>query len=527
MDRIPFYKINRRRKKKLRKPVQQEHDDFSNELFTEIDANLLNVKKLLDEPNDLIIREFKIGNTDHRCAVVYLEGLTDKMLINNHIINNIQNALEENENESYRAIDLINQLHNKVLSVGKVEIAISLDKVSNALLSGDTVLIVNGIDHAITIESKEWKDRAIEEPISEALIRGPRDGFVENIQTNIALIRRRIRDSNLRLKSYQIGRRSKKDIVVAYIDGVVNQQIVKVVNQRLKSIDLDDAQESGFIEEWIEDNFLSPFPQLSHTERPDKVSADLMQGKVAILLDGTPFVLVAPFTFGNSLQSPEDHYERWIVASLIRLLRYIGAFIAVFLPSLYIALVSFHPGLIPSKLAFSIAASREGVPFPAYMEAFLMELTMELLREAGIRLPKPIGQTIGIVGGLVIGEAAVAAGIVSPIMVIIVAVTAVSSFSMPSYSTAFAFRILRFGFMGAAALFGLYGIILGYIIVNIHLVNLKSFGVPYSTPFAPGFTQDWKDLIFRAPITALSKRPEYLQTEDTERIGITKGRKSP
>lgn len=311
-----------------------------------------------------------------------------------------------------------------------------------------------------------------------------------------------------------------------YVDGIVNPNIVKEVNKRLASIDMDDAPETGYIEQWIEDNFLSPFPQISHTERPDKVVAALMQGKVAILLDGTPFALIAPVTFGNTLQSPEDYYERWMVASLIRILRYVGAFIAVFLPALYIAFVSYHPGMIPSKLAFSIAATREGVPFPAFVEALLMEATMELLREAGVRLPRPIGQTIGIIGGIVIGEAAVAAGIVSPIMVIIVAITAVASFSMPSYSTAIAFRMLRFGFMAAAALFGLYGVILAYIAVNIHLVNLKSLGVPYTAPFAPSLFRDWKDLVVRSPITMLSSRPQYMQTDDKVRMDTGKGGQS-
>src|SRR5690606_21009355 len=230
--------------------------------------------------------------------------------------------------------------------------------------------------------------------------------------------------------------------------------------------------ESGTIEEWIEDSFLSPFPLVTHTERADKVSSSLTQGKVAILLDGTPFALLAPTTLVSLFQSPEDYYERWMIGSLIRILRYVAAFLAVFLPGLYIALVSFHQGMIPSKLAFSLAASREGLPFPAIIEALLMEATLELLREAGIRLPKTIGQTIGIVGGLVIGEAAVQAGIVSPVTVVIVALTAVSSFAIPTYSAGNAFRILRFFIMLAAGALGLYGIILIYIMINIHIARL-------------------------------------------------------
>src|SRR5699024_8483696 len=292
---------------------------------------------------------------------------------------------------------------------------------------------------------------------------------------------------------------------------------------RLRAIDMDDAPGVGYIEQWIEDSFLSPFPQLINTERPDKVSAALLQGKLAIFLDGTPLVLVLPATFGNALQSPEDYYERWTIGTLIRGLRYLAAFISVFLPALYVALVSYHPGMIPQKLAFSIAATREGVPFPPFIEALLMTITMELLREAGARLPTTIGQTIGIVGGLVIGEAAVQAGIVSPIMVIVVALNAIASFAIPSYSVAISFRILLFGFLIASAVFGLFGIILAYIMINIHLVNLKSIGVPYSTPFAPTFLRDWNDLIFRSPIPLISRRPKYLQAED-EKSGNTGGK---
>jgi spore germination protein len=299
--------------------------------------------------------------------------------------------------------------------------------------------------------------------------------------------------------------------------GVIHPDLVEEVKRRLESLDIDDAPESGTVEQWIEDSFLSPFPQLLHTERPDKVRAALLQGKAAILLDGTPFALLLPTTFVSLIQSPEDYYERWIIGSLIRLLRYMAVFISLFFPALYVALVSFHQGMIPFKLAFSIAAAREGVPFPALIEALLMEGTLELLREAGVRLPKPIGQTIGIVGGLVIGEAAVKAGVVSPIMVIVVAVTAIASFAIPSYSAGIAFRILRFAIILAASILGLFGIILAFIMISLHLVRLTSFGIPYSAPFAPAFTHDWRDLLIRAPITFLTKRPEFMQTKNINR----------
>lgn len=486
---------------------------------SEISQNLENIKTLLHSPTDLIERVITIGGSEHKCAIVCIDGLVDKDLVNDQIIYNIQHGIRSTENnEEPISVDtMLKSIENEVLSTHELRKIDTFDQVINGILTGDTAIFIDGSTTVLLVGSKGWASRGVEEPTTESLVRGPREGFTENIRTNTSLIRRRVRDSNLRFESSSIGRRSKKDLIVCYVEGIVHPDLVAEVNRRLKAIDVDDAQETGAVEQWIEDSYFSPFPQIMHTERPDKVAASILQGQVAILLDGTPFVLTAPATFSNLLQSPEDYYERWLIGTLIRMLRFIAAFLAVFLPALYIALVSFHQGMIPSKLAFSIAGSREGVPFPAVVEAFMMEATFELLREAGLRLPKPIGQTIGIVGGLVIGESAVQAGIVSPIMVMVVAVTAISSFAIPSYSAGISLRILRFGIMLAASFFGLYGIILAYIMINIHITRLTSFGVPYSAPFAPTFYADWKDLVLRAPITLLTKRPQYLQTEDESR----------
>ncbi|WP_407647409.1 spore germination protein [Gracilibacillus salitolerans] len=502
--------FNRNRKKK-----QEKEANNITQLVKNLDANLQNTKNLLDEPADLAIRKFTVRGSEHQCATVYIDGLVDGLYVRNNIIENIQLETEGKQIPDNKQ-KLFDELNQEILSTTSLQIGYTLDDVSNGILSGSTVLYLDGIDKVFIIKTQGWDKRDIQEPVTEALIRGPRDGFVEDLRTNMALMRRYIQDPNLRFKTYQIGRRSKKNLVVTYIADVIHPDILKEIKRRLDSIDTDDAPESGFIEQWIEDNYLSPFPQLMNTERPDKASAALLQGKAVIMLDGSPFVLIAPTTLGGAMQSPEDYYERWTIGTLLRILRYIAAFIAIFLPSLYIALVSFHPGMIPTNLAFSIAASREGVPFTPLIEAVLMAITMELLREAGVRLPKTIGQTIGIVGGLVIGDAAVQAGIVSPIMVIVVALNAIASFALPAYSIAIAFRIILFGFIFLAGTFGLYGIIIGYIMVNIHIVNLKSIGVPYSTPFAPTFFKDWEDLIFRKPIPLLTTRPEYMQTNDKQ-----------
>ncbi|MDC3413590.1 spore germination protein [Aquibacillus sp. 3ASR75-11] len=505
----------RSRMKKGKGSTRSNEEDFSVNLTKQLDDNLKNLNKMLDNPSDLVIRELTIGSANHRCAIVFIDGLIDKKVVDGKILKNLQTQLQNKTLPSSDAA-ILDEVQREIISVSHVEQGNTLDDVSNSILSGGTAFYLDGINKVLIMNTMGWETRSIQEPITESLIRGPREGFVENIGTNMVLIRRYIRDSNLRFTTYKVGRRSKKALVLAYVDGIVHPDIVKELKRRLESIDMDDAPESGYIEQWIEDSFLSPFPQIFHTERPDKVSAALLQGKAAILLDGTPFVLTAPSTLGNSFQSPEDYYERWFVGTLIRMLRYGAAFIAMFLPALYIALVSYQPGMIPSKLAFSIAATREGVPFPSVVEAISMGLTMELLREAGVRLPKTIGQTIGIVGGLVIGDAAVQAGIVSPIMVIVVALTAIASFALPSYSIAISFRMIRFGFMIAASVLGLYGVILLYIVLNIHIVNLKSIGVPYTTPFAPSFVKDWLDLVVRAPLTMLTERPKYTKPNDSK-----------
>ncbi|WP_040983952.1 spore germination protein [Oceanobacillus jeddahense] len=502
-----LYRNNIKRNSKKKK---EGEENFSLEIETNLAGNLGNIRKMLEDPDDLVIRKFTIGSANHRTAVVYMDGLVDSNYVHDHIMEDLKNATELPNDKR----ELFNVIHWEVITITDIELGQSLDDVSNAILSGNTVFYLDGMDQVLIMDTKGGENRAIEEPQSETLIRGARDGFVEDLRANTTLIRRYIADPNLRFNSYKVGKRSKKDLVVVYMDGIVNPDMVEEVKRRLATIDIDEAPESGYIEQWIEDSFLSPFPQILNTERPDKVSAAVLQGKVAIMLDRTPFVLIVPATFGSSLHSPEDYYWRWSLATLLRLLRYLAAFISVFLPALYIALVSYHPGLLPSDLAFSIAASRDEVPFPPVVEALLMTATMELLREAGIRLPNAIGQTIGIVGGLVIGEAAVSAGLVSPVMVIVVALNAIASFALPSYAIAISFRILQFGLMFAAAIFGLYGIILGYIMINVHIVNLMSFGVPYSTNFAPNFKSDWKDLVLRAPITMMKKRPVFLQTKD-------------
>ncbi len=296
-----------------------------------------------------------------------------------------------------------------------------------------------------------------------------------------------------------IGELSQTDVAIAYIEGLATEALLDEVRTRLSRIQIDGILESAYIEEFIEDAPYSPFPQIQNTERPDIVIANLLEGKVAILVDNTPFALIVPMTFWNGLQAVEDYYERFIYTSFIRFIRYILFNITMYLPSIYVALITYHPKLIPTTLLISIAAARDSVPFPTIIEALLMELVFEGLREAGIRLPKAVGSAVSIVGALVVGQAAVQAGIVSSPMVIIVATTGIASFSIPRYNLGTALRLVRFPMLILAGMFGLYGIVIGFIVLTIHLVNLRSFGVPYFNPVAPQIPEDLKDVLLRSP----------------------------
>lgn len=474
-------------------------------------VNLTLIREQMVYHSDVTIREFLIGNTGVAAAIVFANCLADRELIDLHILKALMSV--------HGDVTSITKsfLTNQVLSVSQITEVVSVEEMMPKVLSGSTALIIDGFTEAIIIGTIRNKTRNIEEPISEALVRGPRVGFNESLTDNAAILRRHGENASLALVSMQVGSRAKKELVIAYMKDIADPNLVEEVRKRIGKIDIDNVPESGYVEQLIEDNYLSPFPQVQSTERPDRVISALMEGRVAILLDGTPFALIAPVTFSMLLQSPEDYYERWMAGTLLRLLRFFAALVALLAPAMYISFISFHPGLIPTKLALSIIGSRVGVPFSSLVEALIMEVAIEILREAGLRLPKPIGPAMGIVGGLIIGEAAVQAGIVSPILVIVVAVTAISSFAIPQYNAGISLRMLRFVAMFCAAAFGLYGVVLFILMLCAHIVKLKSFGVPYASPAVPYRLNDWKDFFVRMPLFMMKSRPEMLHTKNEKR----------
>lgn len=491
-------------------------------LSKNISENLDKLQAFFGESPDIIFREFKLGLNEIPCAIIYVDGATDSQIINNHILKSFMyeiTILEENRSRPIDNNQAFEGIKQHIVSVGEIEDIDNLDDAMYSILSGDIIIIVDGFDEFIGVGAKNWPNRGITEPEGEVTIRGPREGFSEILRFNTALLRRQCKDPNLVIKGTQVGKRSKTNIAYAYIRDIVNPALVDEVERRLSTIDIDAIIDSGQLEQLIQDNYLTPFPQIQATERPDKAIANILEGRIAIIVDNSPFVLIVPATFQQFFQSPDDYSERWMFSSAIRLLRWVASLFAILTSGIYIAIASFHPGFIPTDLAISIAASRVSVPFPVFIEAILMEVTLELLREAGARLPNPIGSTISIVGGLIIGDASVKAGIVSPIMVIIVAITAISSFVIPTYSLSISIRMLRFPIMLLGATLGLYGVVIGFIFITTHLVTLKSFGVNYFTPQAPMITSEWRDFWVRLPIQTQKYRPESLDPVDERRKG--------
>lgn len=474
------------------------------------------LKEVFKDANDIIFRNLNVGqNKKLNVLLVYVDGMTTKDSISEYAVQNMMEAVNLEEFEKSPEKELQNAIMQTSISITEAGTLQTLQECVDKMLSGETILFIDTCSKSIWLSSRGWPLRGIQEPSAETLIRGARDGFIETMKINITLIRRRIRDPRLKIKYMMVGTRSKTDVAILYIEDIVNKTVLEAVEKRLNNIEIEAVLESSYIEEMIEDDTYSPFPQVENTERPDAAASALLEGRVVIAVDNTPTVLMAPATFVSFMQSSEDYYERWMLACLIRAIRYIALPIVMLLPALYVAVTEFHPNLLPSQLAIYVAASRANVPFPPYFEALLMELVMELVREASLRITTPIGSTIGLVSGLVIGSAVVEAGLITPIAVIIVALTSLSSFAIPSYNFSTSLRMIRFFFILFASIFGLFGISVGLSILIIHLCTLKSFGVPYLTPLTHFIErkEDLKDTIIRPKISNLVRKPKYLQVE--------------
>ncbi|MBO8169581.1 MAG: spore germination protein [Thermoanaerobacteraceae bacterium] len=481
-----------------------------------LDQNLKLFKDILGTSNDIIIREFSFGRDRKiNAALIFVDGLIEKTTVNQSIIKPLMYDSHLFSLDETNVSSNIDYICRAMLSVGEVQKTGSVEKIIDGCLYGDSVLLVNGAREALVISTKGWESRGITEPKTEAVVRGPREGFTETLRSNTSLLRRKIRNPDFTLEVIKVGKRTRTDVCIAYLKGVVNPRLVEEVKRRLKRIDTDAILESGYIEQFIEDAPFSPFSTIANSEKPDVVAAKILEGRVAILVDGTPMVLTVPMVFIESFQTAEDYYSRPYYATLIRLLRFLAFFITILAPAVYVALTTFHQELIPTNLLITMAAAKEGTPFPAAAEALGMGVIYEILREAGIRLPRPVGSAISIVGALVIGEAAVSAGLIGAPMVIVVAITSISSFVVPSQSDLTA--ILRVVMTIFAGFMGAFGIIILLLWVLIHLSALRSFGTPYLSPLAPLSFSDLKDVFVRSPWWVMLTRPRTIGWHDPQR----------
>lgn len=496
---------------------QMMNTSTTNELKTNLQENIQRIKDSLGKSSDIIIREIRIGKEETiKAGIIYTDGLTDTDSLQNFILETLMLDIKGTELQKKVSTEqnLISVLKDFAMTVGEIKELTNFEELFTGLLSGDTIILIDGYAQGLIISNRQWVERGVTESTAQMVVRGPREGFSENLRVNTALVRRKIKDPNLWMESKVIGKRTKTNVSMMYINGIANDKTVKEVRLRLDKIDIDGILESGNIEELIQDAPLSPFPTVFNTERPDIVAAALLEGRIAILVDGTPFVLIVPALFTQFFQSSEDYYQRADIASLIRLLRFFAFSIALLAPAFFIAITTFHHVMLPPALLISLAAQREGVPFPAFVEALIMEVTFEILREAGVRMPRNIGSAMSIVGAFVIGTAAVEAGIISAAMVIVVSITAISSFVSPTYDLAISVRMLRFVFMALAASFGLVGITIGLIALLLHLCSLRSFGVPYMSPLAPFNLSDQEDTFIRLPRWKMFTRPRLINQQN-------------
>lgn len=378
-------------------------------------------------------------------------------------------------------------------------------------------MIIDGFKEGIQISTRGRKYREINEPTTEGVLSGSKEGFNESLSNNTVLIRDRIVTSNLKVEHFTVGRVSKTSLNLMYIEGIIDPELVQRIKGILQTIDIDAVLSSQNIEELIIGNTKSIFPLVDKSERPDKIASELLEGRFVIVIEGTPFVLIAPAVFIQFMQSVEDYCENQYFATFTRVMRYVLLIILILAPAVYLATISFHQELLPTDLAFSIASARNGVPFPAFLEILAMAIMFESFREAGIRLPKQVGQTVSIVGALIIGEAAVAAKLVSPATVIAIAVTGISSFTIPSYEFSHGVRLMVFPMILLAGFFGLYGVMLGSIVLLMHLASLESFGVPYLSSIAPFSTRDIKDVFIRTSWRNMKDRPSFFNIMNSRR----------
>lgn len=476
------------------------------------------ILNMIGENDDLVIRRFHVFG-DYPAILIYFSNIINQTSINEDILKPTMYKPFHLQGEKIRKDQLRDVLYNDTLFHADAKIENSFNKMLNAVLRGESAIVIDGIKEALVIDTRNVEARSVTAPETERVVRGPREGFIELLKTNIALLRYRLPTPDFRVKKMEMGRITKTTLAVCYIKGIANPALVDEVIRRLQKIDQDNIYETGQIEQYIQDHHLTLFPQAQNTERPDKTAAAMMEGRVVLILDGSPMVLIVPAVFSQFYQTVDDYTERFTSGSFFRMIRLVALIFSLIFPSLYVAIISFNPELIPTEFAVAAAGGRAGVPFPAVVEVLFIEIAMEVLREATIRMPSVVGGALSIVGVLIIGEAAVNAGFSSPITIVAIALTTIGSFATPAYNAALALRIVRFPLLILSGIFGLYGVMIGLILITNHLLSLKSFGEPYLSPLIPGNWEGMKDAMIRAPNWLNAQRPQDLYPLNPDRVG--------
>ncbi|MFM1652077.1 spore germination protein [Brevibacillus sp. B_LB10_24] len=505
---------NKKRIKTIRE-LQKKPDTRSldsQQVFSEIALNKKRIERdfYLPKNSDIVVRDFWIPlQPPIEAMIVFTEGLVDSKVINNNILEPLMMlaALPEEKLDKSR----FQMVKNTLLPGNQVMQYERWEDVKKNILAGSTAVFVDGVDVAFVVETKGWEHRNVSDSKAEAAIRGPHDAFTENLRTNTGLVRSRLRTEHLITEMTQVGKLAPTDVAIMYVKGIANPKLVSEVKRRINAIKADFLQDSGVLEQYIEDRTALLIPKMTSTERPDRVAASLAEGFVAVFVGQSSFALIMPTMIWSMMQTSEDYYTRSPVASIIRVGRVLALIIALLLPAQYIAIANYHPEMIPTDLMLAIAAAREKVPFPLILEVIMMEFAIELILEAGIRIPNVIGPTIGIVGALILGEAAVQARVVSPLLVIVVAITTLATFTMPNTGFALGIRVLRFGFVLMASFWGFYGITLGVIALLMQWACSKSFGVPILSPVSP-FKPPVGDTMVRVEPYKETHRPRPLYT---------------
>ena len=501
------------------------------DLTPDLDFTLERIKRKLHIPvnSDAIVRKFRLSLPGSpRAFIVYIDGLVSSNLITESILkplttdtlDAIHPADAPPPDKRSEAMDPKTMIYRRLVPNHQAKLIYRFEEALDGVLSGQTALFVDGQPWGMLLETKAIQNRGIQSPSAEQVVRGPKEAFTENARINTSLIRKRLRTPNLVIENLKVGKVAPLDLSLIYLKDVANPRLVEEVRRRVDMIEVDYLPDSGMIEQLIEDNPTGPWPTIMSTERPDRVVAHLIEGHVAITSGDDPFAIIVPSTFTSWFQTSEDAYVRWPYGSLLRLVRLVGLLANLYLPAFYLAVATYHQEMVPTPLLLSIAASREVVPFPLVVEILAMEFAFDLIREAGIRVPSVIGPTIGIVGALIIGQAAVQAALVSPLVVIIVSLTALGSFAIPNYSFALSMRMLHYIMIIMAAFLGIYGLALMTFLMIVSLCATRSFGIPLTSPIAPQKPAS-PDLFWRGPLFDMERRPAHLRPMDLIRQRVT------